>query len=46
MPTAKKPASAAGSQLRNRNSTRAQREVAASDLAQAKKKPKRPKKKS
>lgn len=41
MPTGKKPASAAGRQLGTRRSTRAEKRVAASDLAQAPRKPKK-----
>ena len=41
MTTGKKPASNASRQLRSPNSTPAERRVAASDLAQAKKKPKK-----
>jgi len=39
MPTGKKPASDAGKQLRSKKSTKAEREVAGSDLAQARGKP-------
>lgn len=39
MTTGKKPASDAGKVLSNPHSTKKQKEVAASDLAQAKKKP-------
>ncbi len=45
MVTGKKPASEAGSILSDPNSTQREREVAASDLAQTPKKPKKPSKK-
>lgn len=41
MPTGKKPKSAAGKQLGNKQSSRSEREVAGSDLAQAPRKPKK-----
>ncbi|MHB8380143.1 MAG: hypothetical protein ACYDB2_09570 [Acidimicrobiales bacterium] len=41
MPTSKKDASKASEQLRSSKSTAAQKSVAGSDLAQAKKKPKK-----
>lgn len=39
MPTGKKPASKAGKELGSKKSTKDEKTVAASDLAQAKKKP-------
>jgi hypothetical protein len=41
MPTGKKPASQAGKELKRKSSTKAEKSVAASDLAQTRKKPKK-----
>lgn len=45
MPTSKKPASAASKQLKSKKSTPKQKQVAASDLAQAPRKAKRSRRK-